>query len=346
MLLERVEIVGFRGINRLSLQLEQNNVLIGENAWGKSSLLDALTLLLSPEENLYHFVHDDFWFPPGDVNGRKTHLHIILTVRESETCRHALRRFRPMWPCWVPGEDGFQRIFYRLESEMAQNDGVLTLREFLNEKGNPLNLLDLPRSDGIDSQGYMNTFYKDYLVRIGEFEARVELPEAVHLYREVPGDPILATRVAPKNFLNDNVLEEYALLVGLGQEENLVVGYHKPRGDGSLTLLGVPASPELVREIHNYLNIPIPARPRNGGVQTALYQSGSSHYLIVLNNGWEDKATEILLDPSEFTPGRYGVRDLLREDKRILEVQANQAIRLTAFTPKKNGALLEIKPLD
>ncbi|HGX0161551.1 TPA: DUF2813 domain-containing protein, partial [Escherichia coli] len=81
MLLERVEIVGFRGINRLSLQLEQNNVLIGENAWGKSSLLDALTLLLSPEENLYHFVHDDFWFPPGDVNGREKHLHIILTFR-------------------------------------------------------------------------------------------------------------------------------------------------------------------------------------------------------------------------------------------------------------------------
>lgn len=42
--LERVEIVGFRGINRLSLMLEQNNVLIGENARGKSSLLDALTL--------------------------------------------------------------------------------------------------------------------------------------------------------------------------------------------------------------------------------------------------------------------------------------------------------------
>ncbi|WP_313018201.1 DUF2813 domain-containing protein, partial [Atlantibacter hermannii] len=37
MFLERVEIVGFRGINRLSLMLEQTNVLIGENAWGKSS---------------------------------------------------------------------------------------------------------------------------------------------------------------------------------------------------------------------------------------------------------------------------------------------------------------------
>ncbi len=42
MILERVEIVGFRGINRLSLMLEQNNVLIGENAWGKSSLLGRL----------------------------------------------------------------------------------------------------------------------------------------------------------------------------------------------------------------------------------------------------------------------------------------------------------------
>jgi len=67
MLLERVEIVGFRGINRLSLMLEHNNVLIGENAWGKSSLLDALTLLLSPESDLYHFVREDFWFPPGDL---------------------------------------------------------------------------------------------------------------------------------------------------------------------------------------------------------------------------------------------------------------------------------------
>lgn len=70
MLLERVEIVGFRGINRLSLMLEQNNVLIGENAWGKSSLLDALTLLLSPEFDLYHFVRDDFWFPRATSRAR------------------------------------------------------------------------------------------------------------------------------------------------------------------------------------------------------------------------------------------------------------------------------------
>lgn len=34
MILEKIAVSGFRGINKLSLRLEENNVLIGENAWG------------------------------------------------------------------------------------------------------------------------------------------------------------------------------------------------------------------------------------------------------------------------------------------------------------------------
>ncbi|ENQ6247603.1 ATP-dependent endonuclease [Klebsiella quasipneumoniae] len=143
MLLERVEIVGFRGINRLSLMLEQNNVLIGENAWGKSSLLDALTLLLSPEFDLYHFVPDDFWFPAGDIQGREHHLHIILTFRETEPGRHRVRRFRPLQRCWVPCDDGYHRVFYRLEGELADDDSVMTLRSFIDGEGEALALEDI-----------------------------------------------------------------------------------------------------------------------------------------------------------------------------------------------------------
>lgn len=141
--LERVEIVGFRGINRLSLMLEQNNVLIGENAWGKSSLLDALTLPLSPEFDLYHFVREDFWFPPGDIQGREHHLHIILTFRENEPGRHRVRRYRPLSNCWVPCDDGYQRVFYRLEGELADDDSVMTLRSFINGEGEALELDDI-----------------------------------------------------------------------------------------------------------------------------------------------------------------------------------------------------------
>ncbi len=37
--LERIEIAGFRGIRRLSLTFDEITTLIGENTWGKSSLL-------------------------------------------------------------------------------------------------------------------------------------------------------------------------------------------------------------------------------------------------------------------------------------------------------------------
>ena len=140
MILERVEIVGFRGINRLSLMLEQSNVLIGENAWGKSSLLDALTLLLSPESDLYHFNREDFWFPPGDIQGREHHLHIVLTFRESQPGRHRVRRYRPLEACWSMCPDNYHRIFYRLEGECADDGSVLTLRSFLDGEGHPLPL--------------------------------------------------------------------------------------------------------------------------------------------------------------------------------------------------------------
>ena len=143
MFLERVEIVGFRGINRLSLMLEQNNVLIGENAWGKSSLLDALTLLLSPHETLYHFGRDDFYFPPGDLQGREHHLHIVLTFRETAPGHHLGRRYRSLAPVWVEGNDGFHRIMYRLVGELAEDGTILTLRSFLDNNGHSVELDDI-----------------------------------------------------------------------------------------------------------------------------------------------------------------------------------------------------------
>lgn len=123
MFLERVEIVGFRGINRLPLMLEQNNILIGKNACGKSSLLDALTLLLSPHETLYHFLRQDFYFPPGDTLGREHHLHIILTFRETAPGHHSGRRYRELAALWRAESDGFHRIRYRLEGELARQCG-------------------------------------------------------------------------------------------------------------------------------------------------------------------------------------------------------------------------------
>ncbi|MCV9879953.1 ATP-dependent endonuclease [Brenneria izbisi] len=143
MYLENIEILGFRGINRLSLTLDENTVLIGENAWGKSSLLDALSLLLAPSLPLYHFDLQDFYFKPGDENSRERHLQVIFTFCENAPGHHLAPRYRPFKRVWVEGSASLYRMFYRLEGEVDESQAVFTWRSFLDAQGNPIQLHDI-----------------------------------------------------------------------------------------------------------------------------------------------------------------------------------------------------------
>lgn len=145
MYLERVDIVGFRGINRISLNLDDNTVLIGENAWGKSSLLDALTLLLSPEPQLYHFTSQDFYYPAGDESAKERHLQIIFTFCEKDIGHWRAPRYRQLAPLWIKNDDGLHRIYYRIEGESADDGTVCTWRTFLDLDGAALELHDIEK---------------------------------------------------------------------------------------------------------------------------------------------------------------------------------------------------------
>ncbi|CRY56751.1 MULTISPECIES: ATP-dependent endonuclease [Yersinia] len=145
MYLERVDIVGFRGINRISLNLDDNTVLIGENAWGKSSLLDALTLLLSPEPQLYHFTMQDFYYPAGDEQAKERHLQVIFTFCEKDIGHWRAPRYRQLAPLWINNDDGLHRIYYRVEGELADDGTVCTWRTFLDSEGQPLALHDIEK---------------------------------------------------------------------------------------------------------------------------------------------------------------------------------------------------------
>ncbi|EMI5491989.1 DUF2813 domain-containing protein [Providencia stuartii] len=140
MYLERVEIYGFRGINRLSLALNKNTVLVGENSWGKSSLLDALTILLSPEQENYQFNQHDFHHPMGDDASRFRSLQIVLKFCEDRPGRHRSYRFRNLTSVWVDNDDDLKHIFYRVSAEMKEDGTISVDRNFLNAGGNKLSL--------------------------------------------------------------------------------------------------------------------------------------------------------------------------------------------------------------
>ncbi|MEQ5725364.1 DUF2813 domain-containing protein [Providencia rettgeri] len=140
MYLERVEIYGFRGINRLSLELNNSTVLVGENSWGKSSLLDALDLLLSPEHIDYQFSFHDFHYPAGNDESRYRSLQIVLKFCERRKGRHQSYRFHNLASVWVDNGDDLKHIFYRVSAELKDDDTIVVDKSFLNAGGNKLSL--------------------------------------------------------------------------------------------------------------------------------------------------------------------------------------------------------------
>ena len=64
MYLEQAEVLNFRGIRHLKIDFESDStVLIGENSWGKTSLLRALWMMLGRGETLCSFEEKDLYVP-------------------------------------------------------------------------------------------------------------------------------------------------------------------------------------------------------------------------------------------------------------------------------------------
>ncbi len=84
MYLQSCQITNFRGLRHLKVSFEQGStVLIGENAWGKSSLLSALYLMLG-QGRICRFEKDDLYIP--------IELHLSSDTEQHERTSRALRR--------------------------------------------------------------------------------------------------------------------------------------------------------------------------------------------------------------------------------------------------------------
>ena len=83
MYLEQVEVSNFRGIRHLKIDFQEDSTaLIGENAWGKTSLLRLLWTILGQGENLCNFLLDDVYVPVA-INGENIDPRDELIVNEN-----------------------------------------------------------------------------------------------------------------------------------------------------------------------------------------------------------------------------------------------------------------------
>ncbi|CAM2897179.1 ATP-dependent endonuclease [Vibrio rarus] len=134
MQLEQIEISGFRGIKRLSLPFEQLTTLIGENTWGKSSLLDALSVALPTNAQPYQFEMRDFHVDYAISHPQTQYLQIILRFRASTNNEPRSGRYRKIKPIWNDYSNERSEIIYQLSATL-QGTKVTTDYAFLDRNG-------------------------------------------------------------------------------------------------------------------------------------------------------------------------------------------------------------------
>ncbi len=141
MYLERVDIANFRGIRRMGFNLRPNMVLIGENAWGKSSLFAALSLIFNPQKPLYQFVAEDVHI--SENSKAKEDIILTFTFCEDQNSRPYLEQLieNKIVPktLFTRDDKGKLRIHLSVLG-LWKGDKIVTQYQFLNAKGNPLGL--------------------------------------------------------------------------------------------------------------------------------------------------------------------------------------------------------------
>lgn len=161
MILEHIDIRGFRGINKLSLPLTHTTLLIGENAWGKSSLLDVMSLLLSPHEPAYVFTEADFHFTPGDVTDPMRRISVVFHFRDDGSDPDAV-----LSTFWQRDAQGQRRLYYSV-SATWRDDGIDTRRRFVD-----VNAQLLPEQNCADAIDLLLTRYPVLRLRDARFSKR------------------------------------------------------------------------------------------------------------------------------------------------------------------------------
>ncbi|AUI66352.1 MULTISPECIES: DUF2813 domain-containing protein [Glaesserella] len=139
MYLRNIDIVGFRGISRLSMTLRPNMVLIGENAWGKSSLLDALSLIFNAEQKRYQFLYSDFHVTAGKSPSVSNQITLLFSFSNSFIDEHLDLQHQCYQALFIEHQDQYHRVYLKVSGERTENE-IQTYYDFIDQNGEEIYL--------------------------------------------------------------------------------------------------------------------------------------------------------------------------------------------------------------
>lgn len=141
MQLQRIQIANFRGISQIDLTLsDAATALFGENNWGKTSLIVALSRCLTPPEaGQALFTLADFHRVANNRASIAKRLHITLSfaLRDGETLPDAR-----LAPLCLPAAGSEQLLVVRFAAERFGHGECRSRRNFLDADGNEMAVAD------------------------------------------------------------------------------------------------------------------------------------------------------------------------------------------------------------
>lgn len=160
--------------------------------------------------------------------------------------------------------------------DYAAKGGTLVFLQTLplaDERLQPLNVLGIAEPTGV------TTAASPQRVTLGLGLDSITLSSpAVLVYDTVPGEPIVAERVAPDPPTQEGGYLHVQLPVG----QRWTCGYVQSIGAGRIVVLGVAPTPELLVALHHWLGVPIPSRFAASGLTSAVFQRNADDEVVAI----------------------------------------------------------------
>lgn len=198
----------------------------------------------------------------------------------------------------------------------------------------PLNLLEIPEPESVLGEAPPSLKIE---INLGSKKSVVRSSWLAY-YRDVPGEPIHATRLRGETL----TAEELATLLGMIEGHTYTVGFTRHWGQGKLTVLNLSPSKALVEATHRFACVNIPSYSQTPGITTALYSRGEDRFLVIINNSKEAKTAEIILNPALFNCQDYQVQDLI--SGRIWMVNHKPDCSIITPIDGKDATVLKLIP--